>query len=273
MGWHNNPGSLYGSDTLQVRLVQQLYAQSLAAGVPMAAWWPLGDLGGAYQLNSGLVAGPTPRKPAFTAYQVLVRELGDVRYVEELDKGPDIKVYHYEDVAHGRTIYIAWTNPTDPKSVWGDQKPYVDTTRKTNIAVPGSRATVYDALWNQVTTSTDSADGKTDDRIKITINGDPKYIVVEVTNDGCYLPTAPIANPCTPLDGWAWRHVGCFCPWRWSSAHKLAPISVPGKHCCCPVVQVWYQRWLSPVGDFDTAALRMGWYIDYRATQNPASRR
>ena len=179
-GWHNNQTLPHGSDTLQVRMLQQLYTQSIAAGLSMVAWWPLGDPGGAYLYNSGLLAAPTQRKPAYTAYYVMARELGTARFVAEQNFGVDIKSYQLQDDAHGRTVYVAWTNPTDMATVWGSaQHPYADTTRTTTIALPGEQMGVYDAFWNKVATVDDSTDGKNDHRVTVTINGDPKYIVLE----------------------------------------------------------------------------------------------
>ncbi len=79
--WHSNKGaSLYGSNTLQVRLLQQLFTQAKAAGVPMVAWWPIADVGGSYQLDSGVVtnseSGPVTRKPSYYAYLVFVARTG-----------------------------------------------------------------------------------------------------------------------------------------------------------------------------------------------------
>ena len=179
-GWHNNATTPHGSDTLQVRLVQQLYTQSIAAGVSMVAWWPLSDPGGSYLYNSGLVAAPAQRKAAFAAYKVMARELGAARFVAEQTFAVDIKSYQLQDDAHGRTVYVAWTNPTDLATVFGNaQHPYADTTRTATIALPGEQMGVYDAFWNKVATVADNADGKNDRKVTITINGDPKYIVVE----------------------------------------------------------------------------------------------
>ncbi len=184
MGWHNNGDAPYGSNTLQVRMVQQLYTQAMAARIPMAAWWPLADPGGSYAYNSGLVtngeSGPIRRKPAYVAYQVFAREISSTTFVAEIAAGTDVKVYQFRDSAKNRTIYVAWTNPTDLATVFGSPTtPYKDTTRTTTVLLQGSAASVYDAGWNQVVTVTDAADGKKDGRVKITINGDPKYIVVE----------------------------------------------------------------------------------------------
>jgi len=182
MGWHNNIVIPHGSDIVQVRMVQQLYAQSIVANVPMAAWWPLADAGGSYQYDSGLVTeasrGPIQRKAAFFAFQVLVREFGNVSFVRAFDFAADVKAYQFQDNARNRTIFVAWTNPTDPIKVWGSQtQPYEDTTRTTTVSFSASRVTVYDAFWQNLGVVNDGDDGRVDGMVRVTINGDPKYFV------------------------------------------------------------------------------------------------
>jgi hypothetical protein len=183
-GWHNNsgPGIAYGSNTVQIRMVVQIYTQAKAANIPMLAWWPLADPGGSYPNDSGLVTtaaeGPVTRKPAYAAYQVFMRELGSAKYISEISVAADVKVYQLRDEAKGRTIYVAWTNPTDLATIWGTDKPYQDTTRTTTATLSGGSATVYDARWNQVATVQDGDDGKRDGKVTVTINGDPKYVVI-----------------------------------------------------------------------------------------------
>lgn len=183
-GWHNNsgPGLAYGSNTVQSRMVVQIYTQARAAGISMLAWWPLADPTGSYAYMSGLVTaaerGPVTRKPAYTAYQVFMRELGAAKYVGEEAGALDVKVYQFRDEAQGRTLYVAWTNPTDLATVWGTDQPYQDTTRTMTVALDGASATVYDAMWNQVATAADADDGEQDGKVTVTINGDPKYIVM-----------------------------------------------------------------------------------------------
>lgn len=185
MGWHNNAMYPHGSDVLQVRMVVQLYAQSIVAGIPMATWWPLSDIGGAYLQDSGLVTyadeNTAPvRKPAYSVFQVLTRELANVRFVKRImeKEWTNNVVYEFYDDANQRTIYIAWTNPTDPTNIWGSkQRPYVDTTTAANIRLDGTSATVYDAFWQVKGTVKDGDDGRTDGRFPVAINGDPVFIV------------------------------------------------------------------------------------------------
>lgn len=180
-GWHNNNTIPFGDDTLQVRYVQKLYTQALASDVPMLAWWPFSDVGGSYTYNSGLVTvdGST-LKPAYYAYGVFAREMAGVTFVAEIEASEDVKVYKFYDNAKQRTIFVAWTNPTELSSAFGTALvPYEDTTRSTTITLTGDAATSYDAFWKTVAYTTDGADGKTDRRLKVAINGDPKYIVVE----------------------------------------------------------------------------------------------
>ncbi len=186
MGWHNNAMYPHGSDVLQVRMVVQLYAQSIVAGVPMATWWPLSDIGGAYLQDSGLVTyadeetAPV-RKPAYSVFQVLTRELANVRFVKRITEKEwkNNVVYEFYDDTNQRTIYVTWTNPTDPTNVWGSkERPYVDTTTAANIRLDGTSGTIYDAFWRVEGTVTDGNDGRIDGRFQVAINGDPRYIVV-----------------------------------------------------------------------------------------------
>lgn len=185
MGWHNNAMYPHGSDVLQVRMVVQLYAQSIVADIPMATWWPLSDLGGAFLQDSGLVTtiidgSPPVRKPAYSAFQGLTREFADVRFVKRIVEKEWINnvVYEFYDEANQRTIYVAWTNPTDPTNVWGSkERPYVDTTTAANIRLDGKSATVYDAFWQVKGTANDADDGRTDGRFPVAINGNPVFIV------------------------------------------------------------------------------------------------
>lgn len=183
-GWHNNVTIPHGDDVLQVRYVQQLYAQAMAAGVPMLAWWPFADVGGSYTYNSGLVTqainDSVTLKPAYFAYAVFARELSGATFVAEIKSSADAKIYKFQDSAKGRTIYVAWTNPTDLNTAFGSARyPYKDTTRSSVISLVGTAATVYDAFWTQTETIADADDGRSDSRVRVTINGNPKYIIVE----------------------------------------------------------------------------------------------
>ncbi len=175
--WHNNPATPNGSDTLQTRMVQQLYTQAKAAGISMVAWWPLADAGGSYEFDTGLVTnvdtGAVTRKRAYTAYQVFMRELGTARYTIQAPGDVDVKVYQLIDDAKGRTIYVGWTNPRDLGTMWT-----VDTTRTVKYKVLAASAVVYDYAWTEVARAADADDGKRDGYVTVTINGDPKYIVV-----------------------------------------------------------------------------------------------
>lgn len=186
-GWHNSDASggnkPFGNDTLQVRYVQTLYTQAKAAGITMMAWWPFADVGGSYNYNSGLVTeafnGSTTRKAAYTAYNVFAREIAGTDFVAEIKADADVQVYKFYDKAGKRTIYVAWSNPTDIASVFGMSAPYKDTTQSRIVTLIGSSATLYDAFWTKMADVTDGADGKNDNRLKISINGNPKYIIIK----------------------------------------------------------------------------------------------
>lgn len=175
--WHNNPATPNGSNTLQTRMVQQLYTEAKAAGISMVAWWPLADAGGSYEFDTGLVTnadtGAVTRKRAYTAYQVFMRELANTRFTIQAPGDFDVKVFQFIDDAKGRTIYVGWTNPTDLGTMWT-----VDTTRTVKYKVLGTSAVVYDYAWTEVARAADADDGKRDGYVTVTINGDPKYIVI-----------------------------------------------------------------------------------------------
>jgi hypothetical protein len=175
--WHNNAATPNGSNTLQTRMVQQLYTQAKVAGIPMVAWWPLADAGGSYEFDTGLVtnadSGAVTRKRAYTAFQVFMRELGNAQYRIQAPGDVDVKVYQFMDDAKNRTIYVAWTNPTDLGKLWVE-----DTARTVKYKLIGASAVVYDYAWTEVAKVSDADDGKRDGLVTVTINGDPKYIVI-----------------------------------------------------------------------------------------------
>jgi hypothetical protein len=193
MGWHNNilpPPDIYGDDRLQVRLVQQLYVQALAAGVPMAAWWPLNDLDNGYQYNSGLVSNisassPPERKPAFLAFRAMTEHLTNVRFVRAVpaselqisggdrEKSKALVVYEFSDNATDHPIYVAWTNQTDAKNAWGQIKAWKDTAPAVGITLEGHAATIYDAYWNAKQSLVNK-----EPKLQFTVTGDPVYVVV-----------------------------------------------------------------------------------------------
>ena len=110
----------------------------------------------------------------------MARELAGVRFVKRVTEGGwrNNVVYELYDNANQRTIYVAWTNPTDPTNIWGSkERPYVDTTTTNTIRLDGSSATMYDAFWQVKGSVQDGDDGRTDGRFSVTINGDPMYIV------------------------------------------------------------------------------------------------
>lgn len=182
-GWHNNTGSPFGDDTLQVRYVQTLYTQAKAAGISMMAWWPFVDAGGSYALNSGLVTeainGKVVLKPAYQAFIVFGREIAGADFVAEIKTDADAKLYKLYDAAGKRTIYVGWTNPTELASTFGTLAPYKDTTRSLSVSLIGSNASVYDAFWTKIADVTDGADGKNDNRLRVPINGNPRYIIIK----------------------------------------------------------------------------------------------
>jgi hypothetical protein len=184
MGWHSNGRAPYGSYVLQTRYLQQVFTQAKAAGIPMAAWWPLADPRDAFDNgDTGVITNknfpPITRKPSYFAYQTFMREIAPARFVAEVASEPDIKIYQFQDDAKNRTIYVAWTNPTDMGTMWGTPTvPYKDSTRTTTIKLKANSAELYNYTWSPQATIADADDGKRDGFITVWISGSPGYIVV-----------------------------------------------------------------------------------------------
>jgi hypothetical protein len=184
LGWRSNGRAPYGSYSLQTRYLQQLFTQAKAAGIPMAAWWPLADpLGSNGNADTGVITNkeynPITRKPSYFAYQTFMREIAPARFVAEVASEPDIKIYQFQDDTKNRTIYVAWTNPTDLGTMWGTPTvPYKDSTRTTTIKLKANTGVLYDFSWSPQATIFDADDGKRDGFITVWISGSPGYIVV-----------------------------------------------------------------------------------------------
>jgi hypothetical protein len=184
LGWRSNGRSPYGSYSLQTRYLQQLLTQSMAADIPMVAWWPLADpLGSTGNADTGVITNkeysPITRKPSYFAYQTFMREIAPARFVTEIASEPDIKIYQFQDDSKKRTVYVAWTNPTDLGTMWGTPSvPYKDSTRTTTIRLKANAAVLYNFAWSPLSTIADADDGKRDGFITVWISGNPGYIVV-----------------------------------------------------------------------------------------------
>ena len=189
-GWHSNdtvydkcrPNETYAAcdpDTLdyvnteehQARYVPQIYARGIQANYTAIIWWMLWDTGGDYQYDNGLVTGDNPpvAKPAYTAYIVAERMLGDTIFIREHPASEtgsaNANVLEFHDSLKQRTVIVAWIAP-----VIADEVDTVD------LYLP--QATVYDPYGNAVANVSDADDGTVDGRITIAnVGAQPKYIV------------------------------------------------------------------------------------------------
>ncbi|MCA9940953.1 MAG: cellulase family glycosylhydrolase [Anaerolineales bacterium] len=167
-GWHSNatPGWPDTTEETQANYVVQLGTQSLAAGLDMMIWWTFSDVGFPYPFNTGLLTYYGNTKPAFTAYTVLVAELGHADYVRVLSSGetgaPDLEVYQFN--RDGQTIYVAWLNP-------------INTAQVKTLSLPASQATIR-TLYNITSQINDGDDGAVDGRIHLSVGGAPLYVEI-----------------------------------------------------------------------------------------------
>ncbi len=110
-GYPDDPASLQK----QARYVVQGYARAAAAGLPFAVWYAL-DTPAYDPYQQGLLFDDMTPKPAFVAYQVLVRELGQASLQGSLPSSdPNVEGYIFQlPCGQGETT-VLWTNPVpDP---------------------------------------------------------------------------------------------------------------------------------------------------------------
>jgi hypothetical protein len=130
------PSNGYGSDELQSRYAVQVYARTIASGVPATTWHRLVDLPGESQY--GLLDTRGSPKPAYQAYAVAANKLAQARYLRELDV-PDVEGYVY-GTPGGAEVTVLWaisetpitvTFPDSPLRVvdkWGSERVEPDNT-------------------------------------------------------------------------------------------------------------------------------------------------
>ena len=157
----------------QARYVPQIYARGIEAGYTTIIWWMLWDTGGTYQYDNGLVTRDNPpvQKPAFSAYVVAERMLGDTTFIREHTASEtgaaNANVLEFYDPLKTRTVIVAWIAP-----VITDELDTVD------LYLP--QATIYDPYGNVIANVSDADDGTIDGRITIAnVGAQPKYIVAQ----------------------------------------------------------------------------------------------
>ena len=174
-GWHSNaPGDPDGTDAgdpeHQARYVVELFTQNMASGSELMIWWMLYDPGGSWIYDNGLVTDDTPpvQKPAFSAFQVAVAQLGTAHFVRILPIGEtgssNMEAFEFRDNVHQRTLYVAWLDPVESANV----EP---------LQVAASVVTVRDIYGDHFTVS-DGQDGQVDGKVTVLVGGQPVYVEV-----------------------------------------------------------------------------------------------
>ncbi len=172
-GWHSNadqpPAS---SEIAQATYAFQIFMQSYAGAVDFTIWWTLFDIDyNFYPFRNGLVGNtsesdPPRRKQSFTVYQTLTSQIAPLSFVQKLPDAATgnslIEAYHFTGA---RTVYAAWLNPI------------LTTTTKT-FSINALQVTERNMFWGAVKTIRDSDDGDTDGRVRVAVNGTPKYFEV-----------------------------------------------------------------------------------------------
>ncbi len=172
-GWHSNADQApASSEAAQAIYAFQMYMQSYASGVDFTMWWTLYDIDyNFYPFKNGLVSSisesdPPRRKQSFTVYQTLASQIGPLSFVQKLPDAAtgnsQIEAYHFTGA---RTVYGAWLNPI------------LTTTTKT-FSINASQVTERNMFWAVVKTIRDRDDGSTDGRVRVAVNGTPKYFEV-----------------------------------------------------------------------------------------------
>ena len=97
------------SDDDQARLLVQSYVSNLAMnhiGVAKVFWFSVKDWGGP---GHGLFADDSARKPSFSAYQTMTRELADTIHWLRLDGTGDVRCYAFADRAGEKAVLVFWS--------------------------------------------------------------------------------------------------------------------------------------------------------------------
>jgi hypothetical protein len=108
--WSNGAG---GED-VQRRYVVQVLTRSKAAQLEPTIWFRLTDETASEAYKFGLVDAQLNPKPAYTAYQTVVKQLAPTQFVRTLDPGEtgsaQIEAYDFQVAASPTHIVVAWTN-------------------------------------------------------------------------------------------------------------------------------------------------------------------
>jgi len=118
------PGWPVGSEEVQSRFLVRMYAEGLGAGVRSITWFRLRDPATGPRpwevfRMTGLLRDDASPKPAFTAYQTLVREVADRPFLRRLDAAAlgtaDATGYAFGGAAG--EVWVVWSRTDSPAVV------------------------------------------------------------------------------------------------------------------------------------------------------------
>jgi hypothetical protein len=157
-----------GSDEIQSRYVTKLYARSMVAGLQYVIWFTLQDYAEDPR-NWGLLDDNLDPKPAYSAYQVLTTEMAGARYKRALTSvetggwsETEGYLYTFPCRVSSKEIYVVWTN-------------YGEVYRPLTVAADRIRRV---DKYGVATVIEDSADGKVDGKVSLTVGPSPLYLEV-----------------------------------------------------------------------------------------------
>lgn len=151
------------SREIQARYLVRSFAQAHGAGMPGIFWFTISDwpAGQTFQPfgEAGLITADGSRKPAFTAYQGVVRELGEGRFLRSAtvnDFGPQVEGYLFAGALS--PVWVLWT----------DGAPLAVTLPQNDVV------RVLD-MYGAEQVATPRSDGT----VEITLDQDPRYVEVK----------------------------------------------------------------------------------------------
>jgi hypothetical protein len=115
VGW--STGEAHISEADQARLLVQCYVTALARvdlGVERVFWFCVKDWGGP---GYGLYAEDGRKKPAWYAYQAMVRQLRGLRCWGRLDVGAGRRAYVFADAQRRRCVLVLWSADLETRPV------------------------------------------------------------------------------------------------------------------------------------------------------------
>ena len=145
--------------------VVELYVQAMASDIDVLIWFMLYEPGGTYPYDPGLVTDDDEpaEKLSYGVYQEMAKQFSTAQFERTLSLSEtganDIEVHQFADVAKGRTLYVAWTNP-------------IRSGETRQLQLPATSATVID-MYGTVSSVAGSGG-----RVTVNIGKEPIYIAV-----------------------------------------------------------------------------------------------